>query len=448
MDGYLDGVVEAAVFAVCGWADGYMNTVMRLLENLPGPRKGLIGPWGHGWPHVAGPGPAIGFLQETLRWWDHWLKGRDTGIMDEPMLRAWMQESEPPRIEYAERAGHWIAEPVWPSELAGRLELFAHDGRLAMERPAGEGRATISTSLAVGLAAADWGPYGLGPDLSSDQIEDDARSVVFDSEPLSEPLSLLGSSSFEFEFESNEPSAQIVVRLCDLRPDGTSARITYGVLNMTHRDGHEVAVALVPGERHRCRVKLNDIAYIVPAGHRLRLALSTSYWPVIWPSPAMPILTVLTSDATLQLPVRRPRMEDDELPAFAPPEKAPPPPHEQIHPPTRQRESVPAWTDGSELRIVKTRDRGDARLTEIDWTFGSRGSDTYTVRADDPLSARIDTARSVNLQRSNFRIRVDSTMSLSATATTFRLQAGFQAYESDSLVYARTWDIEFPREGV
>ena len=106
--------ITAAVYAVGGWADGYSNAIPRLIAGLPGPKKGLIGPWAHAYPHVAQPGPQIGFLQEALRWWDHWLKGIDTGIMDEPVLRAWMQESVRPATTYAERPGRWIAEAAWP----------------------------------------------------------------------------------------------------------------------------------------------------------------------------------------------------------------------------------------------------------------------------------------------------------------------------------------------
>ncbi|MEL6172407.1 MAG: CocE/NonD family hydrolase, partial [Pseudomonadota bacterium] len=81
--------INAAVYAVGGWADGYTNAVFRLLEGLQSPCKGLVGPWAHKYPHFAKPGPAMGFLQECLRWWDYWLKGIETGIMDEPQLRAW-----------------------------------------------------------------------------------------------------------------------------------------------------------------------------------------------------------------------------------------------------------------------------------------------------------------------------------------------------------------------
>ena len=113
------------VYAVGGWADAYTNAIPRLLAGLPGPRKGLIGPWAHNYPRSGVPGPAIGFLQECLRWWDHWLKGIDTGIMDEPMLRVWMQDSVPPSTHYAERPGRWVAEPAWPSPNVAPRTLLA-----------------------------------------------------------------------------------------------------------------------------------------------------------------------------------------------------------------------------------------------------------------------------------------------------------------------------------
>ncbi len=102
------------MFLVGGWADGYTNSIFRLLANLGGPRKALIGPWGHKYPHFAKPGPQIGFLQECLRWWDKWLKDIETGVMDEPMLRAWMEDPARPSPHYEEKPGRWVAEAGWP----------------------------------------------------------------------------------------------------------------------------------------------------------------------------------------------------------------------------------------------------------------------------------------------------------------------------------------------
>ncbi|MEY8839860.1 CocE/NonD family hydrolase, partial [Cribrihabitans sp. XS_ASV171] len=67
--------VQVPVYAVGGYADGYTNPIFRMMQNLSCPRKALVGPWAHKYPHFATPGPRIGFLQEALRWWDQHLKG-------------------------------------------------------------------------------------------------------------------------------------------------------------------------------------------------------------------------------------------------------------------------------------------------------------------------------------------------------------------------------------
>ena len=127
--------IEVPVYAVGGWADGYTNAIPRLLEGLPGPRKGLIGPWAHAWPQAGPPEPTIGFLQEVVRWFDHWLGGVDTGIMDEPMLRAWIHEPVRPAACYTERPGRWVAEGGWPPR-----RRAAADARARRRRPARGGR--------------------------------------------------------------------------------------------------------------------------------------------------------------------------------------------------------------------------------------------------------------------------------------------------------------------
>ena len=107
--------IECPVYAIGGWADGYSEAVPRLVAGLGAPSKGLLGPWSHAFPDEVEPGPAIGFLQECLRWWDRWLKGEATGIDDEPALRVWMQDPVAPAARYSERPGRWVAEESWPS---------------------------------------------------------------------------------------------------------------------------------------------------------------------------------------------------------------------------------------------------------------------------------------------------------------------------------------------
>ncbi len=142
--------IQVPVYAVGGWADSYNNSVPRLLAGLSGPRKGLIGPWAHTFPEMGGPQPAIGFLQESLRWWDHWLKGIDTGILDEPLLRCWLQDSAPPATFYAARPGRWVAEPAWPSpNVAARTLYLTSDGAAGRLSARPAAALEISACLAI-----------------------------------------------------------------------------------------------------------------------------------------------------------------------------------------------------------------------------------------------------------------------------------------------------------
>ena len=105
----------------------------------------------------------------------------------------------------------------------------------------------------------------------------------------------------------------IAVRLSDVAPDGRATRISYGLLNLTHRAGHDQPQALIPGERYRVAVTLNAMAQAIPPGHRLRLALSTSYWPLAWPPPQPVQLSIYPARSRLVLPLR-PDAGRDELP--------------------------------------------------------------------------------------------------------------------------------------
>ncbi len=123
--------VKAATLAVSGWGDAYKNTVPQLVENLSAPVKGINGPWMHKYPHIAAPEPRIGFLQESLRWWDHWLKGENTGVESDPDYRMYLMDGVRPKTWYEERAGRWIAEQKWPVELPATRLFFDANCKLS-----------------------------------------------------------------------------------------------------------------------------------------------------------------------------------------------------------------------------------------------------------------------------------------------------------------------------
>ena len=238
--------IQAAVLTVGGWHDGYRNTISHLVENLSAPVKGIVGPWNHKYPHYAGPKPAIGFLQESKRWWDHWLKGEETGVESDPDYRAFVMDSIAPKRWFDERPGRWIAEDEWPSPNIENKTFYFGEGRLIAT--ASELSAKVFSPQDCGVMAGEYFPFAFSDELPDEQTPDDQKSACFISDANTGAFDMVGAPVVRFSFSSDKPNAQLAIRLCDLRPDGTSAFITYGVLNLTHLASHEAPEALVSGQ--------------------------------------------------------------------------------------------------------------------------------------------------------------------------------------------------------
>lgn len=449
------GAIRCPVYAISGWADGYSNAVYRLLSRLDVPRKGLIGPWAHRYPHFGVPGPAIGFLQEALRWWDYWLKGKKTGIMDEPMLRVWMQDSVPPTTTYDYRPGRWIGEPSWPSpNISTKIFRLAPSHLVAEDADleAYESEVSVDSPLTVGLFSGKWCSYASGPDLAHDQRREDGGAVVFESKPLESPLEIHGAPVVELEVEADRPVAMIAARLSDVRPNDEVTRVSYGLLNLTHREGSESPKPLEPGRRYKVVLQLNNIAQALPARHRIRLSLSTVYWPIAWPAPEPVRLTVHTRQSRVLIPKRSANSGGEErLAEFGNAEGAQPPARTVIEPEHHN------WivkhdlaTDISALDVVD--DRGTWRLDDIDLTVQSKGEEWYASRGNDFQSIRAETFWQRSLQRGDWRIRTETRTVLTSSATDFHISATLDAYEKDGVgekrVFCRTWDRKIKRNCV
>ena len=414
------GAIQCPVYAVGGWTDGYTNAIPRLLEHLTAPRKGLIGPWAHAYPHFAFPGPQVGFLQMALRWWDHWLKGIDTGAMDEPMLRAWMTDSVQPAPYHEELPGRWIAEPSWPPLNVTTHRLFLTDDGLRPDDAPPTPR-TVCSPQTVGKHGGSWCPFGRGPDQADDQQEDDARSLLFETPPLNSRIEFLGAPIVTLDIAANKPLANLAIRLCDVDPNAASLRVSYGILNLAYRDGYETPAPLVPGHRYRVRIKLNDAGAVLPAGHRIRLALSTTYWPMIWPPPENATVTIF--DGSLELPVRTPSAEDALLPTLPGPETAPPEPTTNIRP-------------------------GVVRIDRLGLELGSNFNFDSHIDERDPLTAFVEMRQSQTVSRGAWRTSVATQISLSCTRDAFLLRATMRACEGDDEICSRAWETSIPRQSV
>jgi putative CocE/NonD family hydrolase len=428
--------IECPVYAVGGFVDGYTNSVPRLLEGLSVPRKGLIGPWAHAFPDDASPGPSIGFLQECVRWFDHWLKGVDTGVMDEPMLRVWMQDSVEPRPSYEDRPGRWVGEGEWPSS---RIDRQARP--LPLESPE-----TVGTVQSTGTQAGVWCAEGQAGELAGEQRPDDSLSITFDFEALAEPLEILGLPAMTLGLAVDRPQALVCVRLCDVFPDGTSALVTRGVLNLAHRESHEHPSALEPGMRYTVRFPLDVIAHSFPVGHRLRVAVSPAYWPWAWPSPEKVTLTVFGGE--LELPVRPPRREDEELPPFGEPEHSAPLAVEELG------EGPVAHTLRRDLAtglVEKVFDwdlGGSTRLVDADLETSDASHCVYSIVEGDPLSAAVQFRASSGMGRGDWKVLAEVASSMTSDRDAFHVEMQLDVTENDEKAFSREWRFTIPRDNV
>ena len=440
--------IKCPVLAVTGWADGYTAAPFRLVENMTAPAKGIVGPWGHLYPHNGIPGPAIGFLQECNRWWDRWLKGKKNGVENDPALRLWLQDSVKPRAHYENRPGRWLAVGSWPSPEIGPETWYLNRGELSPR--AGRAQAlSIKSPQTTGLASGEWCAYGLGkvtPEMPLDQRKDDGGSLLFDSAPLGADLALVGSPNVTLVLRSDKPRAFVAVRLSDLAPDGAATRITYGLLNLTQRRSQERPEALVPGKQYRVRVRLKEAAYLVPKGHRLRVAISTCYWPQVVPSPAAATLSILAGRSTIELPIL-PKARMKRARGFQPAEKSRGGTTTSLKPGNDIRSIN--YDIEHDLTVVRvSQDDGWTRIDDIGTEVAYAGVKEFSIAGDDPLTARSLVSTSMHYRRGDWDARLETRIVMTCDAKHFIFSSEATASAGAKKIFSRTFKQKIKREHI
>ena len=436
------GEIEAAVLCVAGWTDGYTDSAFRVLAGLSGPRRAIVGPWGHNDPIHGPPAPLVGILSEQTRWWDRWLKGIANGIDEEPMLVAYEQDPVVPAPRLAERPGRWIAEESWPSPRIAERELALGDGTLG---EAADCVLAIGSVQTVGLDGGSWCADGKSDDLPLDQRDEEAASLCFTSAPLEEDLAILGHARMRLALTADQPVAMVSVRLSEIAEDGSSLLVTRGQLNLCHRDGHDRPAHCVPGEEMAVELALDAIAHRFRAGSRLRLAISPCYWPWAWPSPVPVTLTVRTDTSALVLPVREPSPLDTAMRPLDPPAEPEIPPIELLRPGSggsRTRTYDP--TTGVTTSVFDW-DIGGAWRFENGITWEDSSITTMTIADGDPLSARVEVRNTCLYDDGELTVDVVADSAMWCTADDFLVTCRLEVAENGAPLFDRTWDYRFPR---
>jgi len=310
--------IRIPTFLIGGWYDGYRDSLPRMLEHLKAPVKAIIGPWNHTYPNEPYPKPGMEWRHEAVRWFDQWLKGHNTGIMDEPRFAIYVRRWHPPGPHLEEAPGEWRYEDGWPIERIREQSLYPRPDRTLGEASADEGVHLLRYVPTTGIEAG--GPVMWFGDVAPDQRPSDAFSLVYDTQPLDRDVEILGLPRARLRVSGDAPLAHWFVRLNDVAPDGTVTLVASAGFNGAHRDSARDPHPLEPGRPFFLEIELHFTSWIFPKGHRMRLAVGNAQWPMIWPTP-YPMTTSLYlggADPTrLMLPVvypgERPR------PSYLPP---------------------------------------------------------------------------------------------------------------------------------
>jgi uncharacterized protein len=434
--------IKCPVLCVGGWNDAYSNAIPRLMKNLRVPRKAIIGPWAHKYPHFAVPHPRIGFLQEMLRWWDFHIKGINTGVNNDPDYRVYVMDAYKPGSFPKHIDGRWIAENYWGH---GNVETkIWHLSKSGVSTEAGkEEGLSLTSQQTVGFDGGEYCIIWLGEEFPGDQVKDDQGSIVFDSPTLTEDMDIVGQPSVELSFTVDKPVAHVAVRLNDVWPDGKVSRITYHLQNLCMRDSREYPTPLEPYKRYKMKIKLDDIAWRVPKGHKLRVAISTSYFPMMWPAPEPVKLTLFAGASTVSLPIRKQDVTERPV-TFAAPEAAEPIKQKELAKPSNKRKvSFDKKTGATRLEIVD--DFGKQELKPHGLVIGGVGRETYEILPSDPLSAKMETHWTEYLKRGTWEIRTETYGRLTATKTHWIVWGKIEAYEGKKQVFVKEFNEEIER---
>jgi putative CocE/NonD family hydrolase len=320
--------IRIPTFVIGGWYDGYRDSVPRMLEHMKAPVKAIVGAWNHTYPDEPYPKPGFDWRREALRWFDRWLKGKDTGIMEEPRLSVYVRDWHPPGPYLEEAPGHWRYEQGWPiARIRERVLYPRPDRSLSEEAPSAAATAELRYVPTTGVEAG--GPVMWFGDVAPDQRPTDAFSLVYETAPLEAPLEILGLPRALLQVSADAPLADWFARVNDVAPDGTVTLVTNAGQNGAHRESARNPKAIEASRPFPLEIELHFTSWVFPKGHRIRLSVSNAQWPMIWPTPyAMTTKLYLGKEGSrLVLPVvpaaERPRPDyrpiepgGDPLPGF------------------------------------------------------------------------------------------------------------------------------------
>lgn len=435
--------IKIPVLAVGGWADCWPNSVINLLKNIKSKSFGIIGPWGHTYPHVGKPGPAINFLQESLKFFDSFLKSKNNHFKD---LRLWITQSHSPNPKMNKKNGYWVNLNKYELDSKNMI-FYLHDCKLRKSKNLYSKKTlSISSSLTCGLNSGEYMPWfasGYGAELPDNQISDDSESLVFDTEKLKKDLIILGETSLNIELSSNKNFGLIAARLCEIDSNGNSNLVTFGIVNLSQIKGKNINYKIQANKKYNVNIKLNHTGYKFNKNNKIRISLSSSYWPMAWPLQEKFSLKIYLKNSLLKLP-QRSNLEN--YTSFNKPKNPMPIKNKILIQPKRQRKIMRDLVRNDTKYFVEDY-FGKIKLIEANLITDNYTSQEYYLSEDNPLSAEAKYNFRYNFERKNWLININGTVKLTCNKKYFFLSKSICIKHNLKIIYKTDKSYKFLRKG-
>ncbi|HEU4355336.1 MAG TPA: CocE/NonD family hydrolase, partial [Actinomycetota bacterium] len=435
--------IQAATMLVCGWTDGYKNISLRAMEHLRCPRRLLFGPWSHAAIETCRPGPNIDLVPEMARWWDRWLKGLDNGVDREPPITLFVRRPTTPAADLARMNGEWRFEPGWPLERSSETPM-----RLDEAVVPGRGRARtdeLDVRGDVGWTAWISCAGGLPWGQPLDQRPDETFSLGYEWGPVEREIEILGYPRLEVTVASSAPVAYLSAKLCDVFPDGTSALVTRGLLNLTHRESREDPSPLEQGAPYRVTFDLEVASWVFEPGHRIRLDLAGTDWPNAWPPPGPLTLTIDRAGSALVLPTLDGPSPIPALPVLPEPTKEPQPLE------SSRGAAMPSVTWRIEHDVVARQTRAVTAYGGVGEAEGRRPKTeewyegTVGVSTEDPGDAWVEARATNTLHFPEATVTGEARWTIRSDAEAYEVEIDATLTEGAAPRWSRRWSRRIPR---
>jgi predicted acyl esterase len=427
-------------FLIGGMMDGYRDSIPAMLEQTKAPIKAIVGPWNHSYPSDGDFGPQFEWRAEAVRWWDYWLKGRDTGVLQDPKLVVYMRHWYPPDMNLETIPGEWRREDTWPPHDAKNTILFLQGNHALTNSPAEPATHQLAYVPSVGVEGGFW--WG---ELLPDVRPMDAFSLVYESAPLEEDLAILGRPHALLQASASAPLANWFARLSDVAPDGSVTQITGAGISGAQRDSMTEPRDLEPGKTYALDISMHLASWVFPKGHRIRVSISNALWPMILPTPySMTTSLELGGDHGSQLMLPVVPLHSASVPSFQPPQ-----PSDQRSDMHSKGAILPGkWSVTHELKERTTTAYWNGKSEE--WYPWGKETDyenlTYTADDNHPETCAVQGEARTVFELQGRVLTWQGHLSLTTDRTNFYYKYTREVLKDGKMIKTKTWQETVPRD--